>query len=337
MKIVAALSGGVDSSVAAQRLVKEGHEVIGLFMRLTEGEGSSCCNIRTGQTARRVADELKIPFMAVDYSESFKKNVIDHALDNLNNGLTPNPCVECNRKVKFEELLGQAKRMGAQALATGHYSKIFKNKNSYEMHEADSQEKDQSYFLWPTLENSLKEIIFPLGDVEDKAIVREEALQGGLPTAETPESQDLCFAPEGLTKFLGKEDPGDLLDLKGRVIGQHKGHFTVTLGQRRGLGGVALGKPVYVVKKDHKTNTVTVGDKDSFSKREVCLTRVNWLSDPEKFSKKVSGRIRYRGKKRDIKKISNNKIIFEDPMTVAPGQSVVVYYGTRVIGGGVAV
>lgn len=337
MKIVAALSGGVDSSVAAQRLVKEGHEVIGLFMRLTEGEGSSCCNIRTGQTARRVADELKIPFMAVDYSESFKKNVIDHALDNLNNGLTPNPCVECNRKVKFEELLGQAKRMGAQALATGHYSKIFKNKNSYEMHEADSQEKDQSYFLWPTLENSLKEIIFPLGDVEDKAIVREEALQGGLPTAETPESQDLCFAPEGLTKFLGKEDPGDLLDLKGRVIGQHKGHFTVTLGQRRGLGGVALGKPVYVVKKDHKTNTVTVGDKDSFSKREVCLTRVNWLSDPEKFSKKVSGRIRYRGKKRDIKKISNNKIIFEDPMTVAPGQSVVVYCGTRVIGGGVAV
>ena len=337
MKIVAALSGGVDSSVAAQRLVKEGHEVIGLFMRLTEGEGSSCCNIRTGQTARRVADELKIPFMAVDYSESFKKNVIDHALDNLNNGLTPNPCVECNRKVKFEELLGQAKRMGAQALATGHYSKIFKNKNSYEMHEADSQEKDQSYFLWPTLENSLKEIIFPLGDVEDKAIVREEAFQGGLPTAETPESQDLCFAPEGLTKFLGKEDPGDLLDLKGRVIGQHKGHFTVTLGQRRGLGGVALGKPVYVVKKDHKTNTVTVGDKDSFSKREVCLTRVNWLSDPEKFSKKVSGRIRYRGKKRDIKKISNNKIIFEDPMTVAPGQSVVVYCGTRVIGGGVAV
>ena len=128
MKIVAALSGGVDSSVAAQRLIRQGHEVIGLFMRLTEGEGSACCNIRTGQTARRVADKLNIPFMAVDYSESFRKNVIDHALSNLDNGLTPNPCVECNRKVKFEELLGQAKRMGANALATGHYGKIFKKK-----------------------------------------------------------------------------------------------------------------------------------------------------------------------------------------------------------------
>ena len=337
MKIVAALSGGVDSSVAAQRLVKQGHDVIGLFMRLTEGEGSSCCNIRTGQTARRVADELKIPFMAVNYSESFKKNVIDHALDNLNNGLTPNPCVECNRKVKFEELLDQAKRMGAQALATGHYSKIFKNESSYEMHEADSQEKDQSYFLWPTTRESLGEIIFPLGDVEDKAVVRKEALEGGLPTADTPESQDLCFAPEGLTKFLGKEDPGDLLDMQGKVIGQHKGHFTVTLGQRRGLGGVALGKPVYVVKKDHKTNTVTVGDRDSFSKKEIYLTRVNWLTDPENLSVQPSARIRYRGKKRPIKNISNNKIIFEKPLTVAPGQSVVVYFGTRVIGGGIAV
>lgn len=336
MKIVAALSGGVDSSVAAQRLIRQGHDVIGLFMRLTEGEGSACCNIRTGQTARRVADRLNIPFMAVDYSESFRKNVIDHALNNLDNGLTPNPCVECNRKVKFEELLGQAKRMGADALATGHYGKIFKENNEYQMHEAKSQKKDQSYFLWPTSKQSLSEIIFPLGDVEDKSIIRKEALDGGLPTAKAPESQDLCFAPEGLVKFIGKEEPGDILDLKGNVIGEHKGHFTVTLGQRRGLGGVALGKPAYVVQKDHKSNTVTLGDRDHFSKRKINLERVNWLTDLNALPEGLSARIRYRGSKRPVQKIEEQKIIFSEPVTVAPGQSIVVYLGTRVIGGGVA-
>ena len=139
-----------------------------------------------------------------------------------------------------------------------------------------------------------------------------------------------------MVKFIGKEEPGEILDIKGNVIGEHKGHFTVTLGQRRGLGGVALGKPAYVVQKDHKKNTVTLGDRDHFSRKKINLTRVNWLADLNTLSGGLSARIRYRGSKRSIEQIKKHQIVFQDPVTVAPGQSIVVYLGTRVIGGGVA-
>ncbi|MCH7493918.1 tRNA 2-thiouridine(34) synthase MnmA, partial [bacterium] len=278
MRVVAALSGGVDSSVAALRLVRGGHEVLGLFMRLMDGEGGACCNRRAGRAARRVADRLSIPFVAADYAAVFHETVVAPALADLAAGLTPNPCVSCNAEVKFGALLAQARRMGAGALCTGHYARLKAGRDGPELHESASAAKDQTYFLWPLRSADLDSVLFPLGDVKCKERVRAEALAAGLPTALAPESQDLCFAPDGLARLLA-ERPGAVLDTAGREVGRHRGQHTVTLGQRRGLG-VALGHPVRVVAKDAQANTVTVAPGPLPGRRRVALARVNWLARP---------------------------------------------------------
>lgn len=333
MRVVAALSGGVDSSVAAQLLAARGHQVIGLFMRLASS-GGSCCNLRTGAAARRVADRLGIPFIAVDYEEEFGRAVVRPALADLAAGLTPNPCVSCNGDLKFGPLLERARRMGAAALVTGHYARISRGPQGAELHEARDKDKDQSYFLWPVRRGALARLSFPLGSAPSKAAVRRRARQAGLPTSETPESQDLCFAPDGLAALL-PDSPGEVVGPDGEVVGRHHGHHTVTLGQRRGLG-VALGSPHYAVGKDPATNTVTVAPARPVGSRRVDLAQANWLAPPPGESAGLEARVRHRGVRLPVERADDGAIEFSERVAVAPGQSVVVYRGTRVLGGGVA-
>lgn len=303
-------------------------------MRLLDGEGGACCNRRAGKAARRVADCLGIPFVAADYAAVFTASVVEPALADLRAGLTPNPCVACNAAVKFGPLLAQARRMGAQALATGHYARLAASPAGWEMHEAAAAAKDQTYFLWPINRADLGEVLFPLGDAAAKGEVRAEAEAAGLPTAQTPESQDLCFAPDGLAALL-ESRPGPVVDMAGREVGRHRGQHTVTLGQRRGLG-VALGRPVRVVAKDAAANTVTVAPEAPAGRRRVALARANWLAAPPGRRKGLEARIRHRGRRLPLAAASRSEVEFAAPVAVAPGQSVVVYKGSRLVGGGEA-
>lgn len=330
--MLVALSGGVDSSVAAWRLVKEGHEVGGVFLKLMQGDGSGCCNLRSAEAARAVATELGIPFFALDYADAFQKGVIEPALKGLREGMTPSPCADCNGVVKFGALLEQARRMGVEQLATGHYARREEGKSGVELHEAANTKKDQTWFLWSTPKPALEKILFPLGRDISKGDVRQEAARVGLPTAETPESQDLCFAPQGITALL-EENEGEVLDLEGLVVGKHRGQHTVTLGQRRGLG-VALGQPVYAVGKNAQKNTVTVGPYGAGARNEVPLTSVNLISRCRGGG--LEARIRHRGKRHKVEEFDGTTVRFTQPIVVAPGQSVVIYKGTRVVGGGCA-
>lgn len=345
MRVVAAMSGGVDSSVTAALLLEQGHEVIGVHMKLHDAVSAgvddfstkSCCGLDDVMDCRRVADRLGIPFYVMDLREEFRKAVMDDFADNYVRGLTPNPCIQCNGVLKFRILLRRAQALGASHLATGHYAQITENNT---LMQAVDQQKDQSYFLFPITPNALSKTLFPLGGMT-KAEVRAHAERLGLVTAKKPESQDVCFIPDNdHTSFIDRYRPeqegkGNIVLEDGTVVGQHDGFWKYTVGQRKGLG-VAMGERQYVLDIDASTNTVVIGSNESLFHRSLSATSVNWFRKPRP-GEELTARIRHRGFLHPCTIEGEDPLVvhFQGPVrAITPGQAVVLYSGTEVIAGG---
>ncbi|MGQ9631299.1 MAG: tRNA 2-thiouridine(34) synthase MnmA [bacterium] len=340
-RVVVAMSGGVDSSVAAALLLKEGYEVVGMTMRIGEFEGS-CCSLDSVADARRVAQKLGIKHYVINLADEFSRTVIENFCEEYRRGRTPNPCVICNSVVKWGFLLRRALEIDARHIATGHYARVIEEGGRFALLKGRDEAKDQSYFLYGLTQEQLSRTLFPLGDYT-KAEVRQMASELGLPVAKKRDSQEICFAPGGdYTEFLrsrGISFPeGDILDTSGRVVGRHRGIGHYTIGQRRGIG--AHNKPMYVVDIDPAGNTVTIGE--SCYGRELEADNLNFIVEEEEVyrSGKVSAKVRY---KQDpdpatVRNVGEGRIhvVFRRPRWgITPGQSVVLYEGDRVLGGGI--
>ena len=344
-KVIVAMSGGVDSSVAAAFLKKQGFDVVGIFMRFwaapdekVSGSTNKCCSLEAYNDARRVANKLGIPLYTLNMKVPFKKLVVNYFLKEYQAGRTPNPCIECNRFIKFGELLRKAKAIGADYVATGHYARVRGGK----LLKGKDSEKDQSYFLYTLTEEKLKHLLFPVGDYI-KPRVRQMAKKFGLPVHAKKDSQEVCFVGASLKKFLKKYlkvKVGKIVELEsGKVLGKHDGLPFYTIGQRRGLK--LGGGPWYVVRVDTKKNILIVSrDQKKLLSKELVVKKINWVSgDAPKLPLRAKVKIRYKHKEAPcmIRKIKNNfKIIFDKPQrAVTPGQSVVFYRGDEVLGGGI--
>ena len=287
-RIVVAMSGGVDSSVAAALLQRQGHDVIGVTLQLYDhGEAverkGSCCAGQDIHDARRVADRLRIPHYVLDYEQRFKATVMQSFADSYAAGETPIPCVTCNQQIKFSELLATTRELGADLLATGHYIELRRGSSGPELYRAEDADRDQSYFLFATTPAQLASLLFPLGAYA-KADIRGLAREFGLPVADKPDSQDICFVPKGrYTNVIERLKPtaveaGDIVHEDGRVLGRHEGIVHYTIGQRKGLG-IAGGVPLYVVRLDAANRRVVVGPRASLYTHWIVLRGVNWLGD----------------------------------------------------------
>jgi len=347
IKVVVAMSGGVDSSVSAALLKKAGSRllggqvgVVGIMMKFWK-EGADgknrCCSVESEKLARLVAKEIGIPFYVVNVEKEFKKKVVDYFIKEYKAGRTPNPCVVCNKEIKFGLLIEKALKMGADFVATGHYARI---ENGMLIKGRD-KEKDQSYFLWQLNQKQLSKVLFPVGGYT-KPEVRKLAKEFNLPTAETPESQEVCFINDSTSDFLKKylkTKPGKIVDVSGKVVGQHYGLWFYTIGQRKSLE-IPQG-PWFVVEKNFKKNILVVSkNKKDLLKRELIAKNVNWISGTEpKLPLKVRARIRYRAKEAEAViyklKAKTYKLEFSKPQqAITPGQSVVFYSGKELLGGG---
>ncbi len=344
MKVVVAMSGGVDSSVTAGLLVEQGHEVIGVHMKLHDATGGGpgrCCGFDDALDARRVADALGIPFYVFNLKEAFKKAVMDDLVGTYLAGETPNPCIQCNGVLKFKVLMARARALGATHLATGHYARIVEGPEGPELATAVDDHKDQTYFLFPMQEKVLSHALFPLGGMT-KPEVRAVAERMGMVTASKPESQEICFIPDDdhgrfVREASGVEGGGDIVDDEGRVVGQHEGFYRYTVGQRRGIG-VALGAPAWVEGIDAERRTVRVTTRPKrLLARGLHAQRANWFRHPAP-DEPVEVRIRHRGERLpafvDGPPEAPHVRFLEPARAVAPGQAAVVYQGDRVLGGG---
>ena len=346
MRIVVAMSGGVDSSVAAALLVEQGHDVVGVHMKLhdvpsPEAAGASsghCCGLDDALDARRVAERLGVPFYVMDLREAFKKAVMDDLADAYAAGRTPNPCVQCNGVLKFDVLLTRARLLGADALATGHYART----DGRALRVAADPDKDQSYFLWPIRPDALARTRFPLGGMT-KPEVRAHAERLGLVTARKPESMEVCFLPDDdHARFVGEARPdvvgeGDIVDETGRVLGRHDGYFRYTVGQRRGLA-VATGAPVYVLRVEPETRRVVVGPDARLLATTVELAGCRWLRAPGE-GEELTVRVRHRGARVPCEAARTEDgratLVLRAPLrAVTPGQSAVIYVEDELVGGG---
>jgi len=347
-KVLMAMSGGVDSSVAAALLVREGYEVVGCFMRLgSPGESvddlqighKGCCSINDAADARLVAAELGIPFYVCNFKKEFSR-IIDYFVGAYNDGLTPNPCVRCNDWLKFGKLHSYARQIGARYVASGHYARI----EDGALLRGVDHGKDQSYVLFGTPRDRIDEMLLPIGGYR-KSQVRDLARQFGLRVFDKPDSQEICFVPDddyaGLVERRsdGGFEAGSIIDRDGKTIGTHEGHQHFTIGQRRGVG-VALGYPIYVVEKNATDNTVTVGSRDDLLAGGCVAAETNWLCEPEPDTWTPCGaQIRYNAEPVPARVRSTARdrleVRFDEPQfAVAPGQAVVCYEGDRVLGGG---
>lgn len=352
-RVIAAMSGGVDSSVAAALLVEQGFDVIGVTMRLWSpgnawelGVSGGCCSLDAVEDARRVADKLDIPYYVLNFSERFKETVVDYFVEEYRRGRTPNPCIACNRHLKFNLLLEKARSLGADYVATGHYAGrgYSPETRRYLLYKGRDSSKDQSYALYTLTQRQLKHTLFPLQEIT-KEEVREYAAKLGLVTASKPESQEICFVPDNDYKsfwedYTGEKGrPGPILTLKGEVIGQHKGIHNYTIGQRRGLG-VQAPYPLYVIDIVPERNAIVVGrDVDVYAKGLVAED-LNWISIAELTQPiRVEAKIRYTALPAACTVFPQEngtvKVVFDDPVrAVTPGQAVVFYDGELVVGGG---
>ena len=346
-RIVVAMSGGVDSSCVAALLADAGHEVIGITLQLYDhgqsvGKKGACCAGQDIQDARQVAEKLDIPHYVLDFEQRFRDAVIEDFADSYANGITPIPCVRCNQRVKFRDLLDIARDLGASALATGHYVRRVETDDGAELHTAVDAHRDQSYFMFTTTSEQLDFLRFPLGDLE-KTATRKLAERFGLAVADKPDSQDICFVPSGSYANIvqklrpGAAEPGDIVHVDGRVLGRHEGLIHYTVGQRRGLA-VAVGEPLYVVKLEPETQRLIVGPRPATLCAEVQIKDVNWLTPPtDGLRVQVKHRARETAVDATIHPLQDGKarINFENPQSgVAPGQAAVLYQQTRVLGGG---
>lgn len=360
MRVVAAMSGGVDSAVAAARMLDAGHEVVGVHLALSRSASTlresarGCCTIEDAGDARRVADRLSIPFYVWDMAERFRQDVVEDFVAEYAAGRTPNPCLRCNEKIKFAALLDKALALGFDAVATGHYAQIVQvsdpgtpGGSRRELHRAVDQAKDQSYVLGVLDAEQLARSFFPLGD-STKPQIREEAAARGFSVARKPDSHDICFIADGDTRgWLGSrlgQRPGPIVDPAGSVLGEHGGAHGYTVGQRRGLGlkvPAADGSPRYVVSTDTRTNTVVVGPEELLGVDVVEADHVRWCGPAPRGTVRVGAQLRAHGSEHPAtaqveagEGIPERLTVVLDERVrgVAPGQSVVLYEGTRVVG-----
>lgn len=341
------MSGGVDSSAVAALCVEAGCQTTGVTLQLYDdgaarARGGACCAGADIADARRVAERLGIPHYVLDYESAFRDAVIDDFADAYLRGATPVPCIRCNATVKFRDLLGVARDLGAECLATGHYVRRIEGRDGAELHRGVDPAKDQSYFLYATMRDQLDYLRFPLGGLT-KAAVRGHALRLGLDVAAKPDSQDICFVPGGdyaaiVRKLRPEADaPGEIVALGGRVLGKHKGIVNYTIGQRRGLELGGLDAPLYVVALDAATRRVIVGPRNALAVTGVTLDDFNWIGDglPDGRSIGVKVRSMAAAVTGRLSVSGTAAIGFDDPeFGVAPGQAAVLYDGSRVLGGG---
>jgi len=350
-RVVVAMSGGVDSSVTAALLHAQGYEVVGITLQLYDhgmalAKKGACCAGQDIYDARQVAERLGVPHYVLDYESRFKQSVIDDFADSYLRGETPIPCVSCNQTVKFRDLLATARDLGADCLATGHYVQRKTGAGGAELHRAVDPKRDQSYFLFATTQDQLDFLRFPLGGLE-KHEVRREAERFGLAVADKPDSQDICFVPQGSYADVvqklrpGAADPGDIVHVDGRVMGRHEGIIHYTIGQRRGLGVGGEAEPLFVVRLEPEARRVIVGPKAALARDRVILRDLNWLE---------AGDIAPEGRRVEVKLRSASaparatlygradggaEVVLDEPQFgISPGQAAVCYDGSRVLGGG---
>ena len=354
-RVVVAMSGGVDSSVVAAMLAEEGYDVIGVTLQLYDhgaalAKSGACCAGIDIHDARRVAEEMGFPHYVLDYENIFKDAVIDEFADSYLGGATPVPCIRCNERVKFKDLLATARDLDADCMATGHYIQRMMGTQGPELHSAADANRDQSYFLFSTTPEQLEYLRFPLGHLPSKDATRALAEKYGLKVANKPDSQDICFVPNGdyaavIEKLRpGAAEPGEIVDMNGNVLGEHTGVIHYTIGQRRGLGIGGLADPLYVVKLDVDNKRVVVGPKEALATRIVPLAEINWLGDelfeatPER---RIDVRVRStRAPREAILRATGPTTGEVELLTpeegVSPGQACVFYdpEGSRIFGGG---
>ena len=348
--IAVAMSGGVDSSVTAALLVEAGYTVIGITLQLYDhgqlsNKKGACCAGQDIYDARTVADRFGFPHYVLDYENTFRQAVIDDFVETYLQGETPVPCIRCNQRVKFKDLLKTAQDLGAKALVTGHYVQRLKERGKAQLHRAIDPVRDQSYFLFATTQEQLEYLRFPLGGLK-KSETREHARRLGLTIAEKPDSQDICFVPTGgyaqvVEKFRpGALDAGEIVHMDGRILGQHQGIINFTVGQRRGLG-ISSSDPLYVIEVDAVKKTVVVGPKEALAKKTIYVKDINWLDHPSSFQNSRSLIIKIRstndGIQGSVQQIGHSTAVveFDQPeYGVSKGQACVFYDGSRVAGGG---
>ncbi len=345
MRILAAMSGGVDSSVTAALLTEAGHEVIGATLQLYDqgaaaGRKGACCAGRDIEDARRVADRLGIPHYVIDAEARFRTAVVDEFADSYAAGRTPVPCVRCNQTVKFTDLMQLSSDLGCDAMATGHYVRRVDGADGPELHRAADLARDQSWFLFATTRAQLARSLFPLGGFPNKAAVRAEAARHGLAVADKPDSQDICFVPAGrydsLVAKLRPEAamPGDIVGTDGALLGQHDGVVRYTVGQGKRLGDAAVvaGERQVVVALDAPRRRVVVGPRGSGT-RALRLVELNWLVEPPEVVR-CAVKLRARDELRPASVMADGSVLLDEPALPAPGQPCVFYLGERVLGGG---
>jgi tRNA-uridine 2-sulfurtransferase len=351
MKVLVAMSGGVDSSVAAALLAAQGHTVVGATMKTfcyTDGNstGRTCCGLDGILDARRVAETLGIPHYVFDMEESFGRAVIDDFVSEYAAGRTPNPCVRCNSNTKIPDLLRRALRLGCDAIATGHYARAVRDGDDVRLLRGVDAGKDQTYFLWGVPRGVLPYLHFPVGELT-KAQVREQARRLGLATAEKPESQEICFVPTGdYAAFLGQRlggdhaalQPGPMVTPAGEQVGEHGGYARYTVGQRKGLGG-GRGRALYVLGVRPADNAVVVGRHDELFRADVELGDLNWLRPAPRVGETLRAQLRHRAPAVDavVDAVADDHValrLLEPQRAVTPGQSGVLYRGDELIGGG---